>query len=85
MSNAGEVNTSHVVILAVVGVVSAALWVGALVSVLRTAVLPRVAVWVAATFLFPVVGPVVWFLVGRSRESTVSAARWGKHREPLEH
>lgn len=78
-------NTAHELILPVVAVVGAALWVGTLVSVLRTAVPLRAAGWVAATFVFPVLGPIVWFLAGRSHELAVSAARWGKHRLPLAH
>jgi hypothetical protein len=69
-------NFSHLLLLSLVLLASSAgavLWVCALVSVLRTAVAWRAVVWVAATFVFPVLGPVVWFVLGREHERAVAA------------
>lgn len=62
---------SHVLVLSLALLASAGgavLWVCAVVSVLRTATALRAAVWVVLTLAFPVVGPVVWFLVGHDHE-----------------
>ena len=45
---------------------------------LRTAAAWRALVWVVLTLVFPVVGPVVWFLVGRGYERTVAAQTYAR-------
>ncbi|GAA3551738.1 hypothetical protein GCM10022197_03360 [Microlunatus spumicola] len=72
-------NISHLLLLFLVGVASTAgavLWVSTLVSVLRNAAAWRAVVWVAVTFVFPVLGPVVWFVVGRAHERVVNTGTY---------
>ncbi len=70
----GSVNIPHLLLLPVllVSAAGAVLWVCALVSVLRTATAWHAVAWVAATFVFPVLGPIVWFVAGRGYERTVA-------------
>jgi hypothetical protein len=69
------VNIPHLLFLPLllVSAAGAVLWVCALVSVLRTAIAWRAVVWVLVTLVFPVLGPVVWFVVGRDHERAVDA------------
>lgn len=58
----------HVIIILVVGFAQLFLFISALLSILKT---PNVsttarAVWVVITFVFPILGPLVWFVTGRS-------------------
>ena len=57
--------------------VAAACWLAAVVSVVRTAAPLRAVVWVALTLVFPFVGPVLWFAVGRTHERAVAADHAG--------
>lgn len=58
---------SVIVVLAVVGVGS--LWVGALLSIVRTAsTRARTAVWSVVVVVFPIVGSLLWFWAGRPYE-----------------
>ncbi|GGC67029.1 PLDc N-terminal domain-containing protein [Hoyosella rhizosphaerae] len=51
-----------------VAAVAVVLLVAAVVSVLRTPVESRVAgaLWMLGVILFPIIGPLAWFAVGRS-------------------
>jgi hypothetical protein len=78
------VNVPHLLLLPLLLVCAAGavLWVCALVSVLRNALAWRAVIWVAVTFVFPVLGPVVWFVLGRGHEREVTAEA---HVEPSAH
>lgn len=60
---------------AILLVLMAALFIGALVSIAKhpTASGTMKAVWILISLLFPVLGPILWFLVGKN-SSTGSAA-----------
>jgi hypothetical protein len=60
--------TLHVIVLIVLGIAFLALWVGAVASISASAVLSSTAkaVWILITLVFPVLGPLVWFVSGRS-------------------
>jgi hypothetical protein len=74
-TNLGSVNIPHLLFLPLllVSTAGAVLWVCALVSVLRHAIAWRAVVWVLVTLAFPVLGPVVWFVVGREHERALAA------------
>jgi hypothetical protein len=57
----------HIILLAVVGGGLLALWITAVVSILRSALItPLVkALWILAVLAFTFVGPIVWFAVSR--------------------
>jgi hypothetical protein len=77
------VNIPHLLLLPLLLACAAGvLWVCALVSVLRNALAWRAVVWVAVTFVFPVLGPIVWFVLGRGHEREVTAAT---HVDPYAH
>jgi hypothetical protein len=56
---------SHIALLLLVVVPPLLLWIGALVSILRRERTPLLALWVLVTLVFPIAGPLAWFLVGR--------------------
>ena len=56
---------SHIALLALLVVPPLVLWIGALVSILRQEHTPLLALWVVVTLVFPLAGPLAWFLVGR--------------------
>jgi hypothetical protein len=62
-------NVSHLIVLVVIVAAMAALWISAVVSVLRVHEQPAwtTAVWLLVTLVLPILGPIVWFAVGRSR------------------
>jgi hypothetical protein len=74
-TNLGSVNVPHLLLLPLllVSAAGAVLWICALVSVLRNAIAWRAVVWVLVTLVFPVLGPFVWFFLGRAHERAVSA------------
>lgn len=80
-------NLPHLVLLPllVVGAGGAVLWVAALVSVLRTTTAGRALVWVVLTLVFPVLGPVVWFAVGRRLERATTAPQVDQSSHVLAH
>ena len=41
------------------------LWIGAVVSMLRHERTPLLGLWIVAALVFPLAGPLAWFLVGR--------------------
>ena len=55
------------ILFLLVGVLGLGLFIAALVSILgkQTASSDRKALWVIVVFLLPVLGPIVWFAVGR--------------------
>ena len=61
-------NANHIVLLVAVIAVWLATWIIALVSIgsarVPIATTTR-AIWIALAFVFPVVGPVLWFVIGR--------------------
>jgi hypothetical protein len=61
-------SAAHVLVLALVVVVFAAAWLAASLTILRANELTTVtrAIWLAAVFVFPVLGPIVWFASRRS-------------------
>jgi hypothetical protein len=56
---------SHIALLALIIVPLLLLWGGALISILRQEHTPLLALWVIATFVFPLAGPLAWFAIGR--------------------
>jgi hypothetical protein len=62
------VNGLHVVVLTLALVILAAAWLGASLAILHSDRLTTVgrAIWLAAVFVFPVLGPVAW-LASRRR------------------
>ncbi|MBF4571895.1 PLDc N-terminal domain-containing protein [Herbiconiux sp. VKM Ac-1786] len=64
-----DVDGTHVVILVTVTVVWIALWVLAVVSIIRTPGLSGFerGIWVTIAILFPLLGPLLWAVWGRTR------------------
>ena len=62
-------NLPHLIVLVVIGAAAAALWISAVVSILRVQTWPAwaTAIWLLVTLIFPVLGPIVWFVAGRPR------------------
>lgn len=70
--------SAHILVLAIIGAVVLALFVGALLSIVKTASSPtRTAVWIAVALVFPLAGPLVWFVAGRSWERARSSGTAG--------
>jgi Phospholipase_D-nuclease N-terminal len=67
--------TFHLIIAIVLGIAFLALWVGAVVSITASAGLSATAkaVWILIALIFPVLGPLVWFVSGRSTARTPAA------------
>lgn len=77
-------NLSHLLFLTPF-VVAAVFWLAAVVSVVRTAAPLRALGWVTLTLVFPFVGPVLWFTLGRTHERTVAADHAEGHPALLGH
>lgn len=62
------VSIGLVILLAVVAIAALVLFIAALVSVLSSTVLSGVGkiVWILLIFVFPLLGPLLWFLLGRN-------------------
>ncbi len=68
--------TAWLAVLICVAVALAVLFVAALLSVLRAPLPPSARIaWVLGVFVFPLLGPVVWFTVGRRATPSVAARR----------
>jgi len=63
----------------IVGVGHIALWVAAVVSIMGIAAPRRALVWTVLTFVFPVLGPLAWFLAGRQHELDHSPVTHAPH------
>jgi len=61
----------HLVIVVAIAIVLVSLWVLAVRSILRAAAISGFerGIWIAVAIVFPVVGSLVWFWVGRGRVS----------------
>lgn len=59
--------TFHILFIVVIGGGLLALWITAVVSILRSALLTPVvkALWILAVLAFQFIGPIVWFAVSR--------------------
>lgn len=67
-------DATHTIVAVVVSLGLTVLWISALVSVIRSAsIRPRAAAW-AVVVVFPLVGPVVWFAIGRPIERAAREA-----------
>ncbi|WP_149361158.1 MULTISPECIES: PLDc N-terminal domain-containing protein [Lolliginicoccus] len=62
------VSIGLVILLAVVAIAALVLFIAALVSVLSSTVLSGVGkiVWILLIFVFPLLGPLLWFFLGRN-------------------
>ncbi len=71
------------ILVAAVVIALAVLFIAALVSILRTRTLTvgGKVLWVIAAFVFPVLGPLVWFLWGRGAQLSRGPYR-GPYRDP---
>ena len=60
---------THPIILSVVIIVWLTFWVSAVVSIMRRHAVSGIerGVWVAVVIIFPFVGPLAWFVWGRTR------------------
>ncbi|NLG63710.1 MAG: PLDc_N domain-containing protein [Candidatus Cloacimonetes bacterium] len=67
---ASTIGWPHLLVL-LVAIALIALFVVAIVSIAKSpASGVEKAIWVLITLLFPVVGPIVWFIVGANRRGT---------------
>lgn len=55
----------HLAVLAVIVLPLLLLWIGAVVSIVRHEHTALIALWLIVTLVFPFLGPLAWFLVGR--------------------
>ena len=64
----GDINGWHLLIIIVVAVVQLVLLIAALVTIVKhpDASTTAKVIWVLIVVIFPILGPLVWFVTGRS-------------------